>query len=389
MAPSEVTGVDISPDDRQLVSAGPDGFIRRWDTRTGAAVGQPIAGGPGKPGGAFVKGGQWIASATEDGTLRIWDVATGSVIHEVKGQGGELMALDVSTDGSRYATGSKDGTVRLWDVVTGNAIGAPIHADDGWVTAVTFSPDGSRLLTGGADGVMRLWNVDTQQPTGPPLPAHRGPVIDADFSRDGQRIGSESYVVGNDQPPGTQLRITDSVSGKPIVDGPVETGYEGYDLALTTHGHQVAIGGSDGKIYQYDADTGAPIGAPLTGHAGPVEMVAYSGDGSIIVSAGDRTIHVWQAGPAPGLTTRLPGFTGAAALPAAVSPDGRVVATRDENNQSNIALWQIDTGVKTRIISTGYHGPVTALAWQPGGHAIAFGRDNSVRLWDARSGPIA
>ena len=49
--------------------------------------------------------------------------------------------------------------------------------------------------------------------------------------------------------------------------------------------------------------------------------------------------------------------------------------TRDENNQSNISRCGRSTpGWKTRIISTGHHGPVTALAWQPGGHAIAFGR---------------
>ena len=54
-------------------------------------------------------------------------------------------------------------------------------------------------------------------------------------------------------------------------------------------------------------------------------------------------------------------------LPAAVSPDGRIVATRDVNNQSDIALWRIDTGELVRTISTGHLGPVSALAWRPDG----------------------
>ena len=98
----------------------------------------------------------------------------------------------------------------------------------------------------------------------------------------------------------------------------------GNDLALTTHGHQVAIGGSDGKIYQYDADTGAPIGAPLTGHAGSGEMVAYSGDGSNTSSApaiGRSTCKKKDLLNSP---RDCPGSHRAAALPAAVSPDGWV-----------------------------------------------------------------
>ena len=70
----------------------------------------------------------------------------------------------------------------------------------------------------------------------------------------------------------------------------------------------------------------------------------YSGDGTRIFSAGDHTIHVWSAEPDQATGTPLPGLAFDGSLPAAVSPDGSVVATRDVNNESDIALWGIDTG---------------------------------------------
>ena len=104
-------------------------------------------------------------------------------------------------------------------------------------------------------------------------------------------------------------------SGRPIVDGLTEFGYGGNDLAFSPDGRRVAIGAADGKIRVLDADTGAAVGPPLSGHTGPVNIVAYSGDGTRIISGGDSTIHVWAAEPDRSIGTRLPGlaFDGSAA----------------------------------------------------------------------------
>ena len=48
--PSNVSGVDVSPDGRHIVSAGDDGLIRRWDLESGEPVGDPLAGHTGKAG---------------------------------------------------------------------------------------------------------------------------------------------------------------------------------------------------------------------------------------------------------------------------------------------------------------------------------------------------
>jgi WD40 repeat protein len=320
-------------------------------------------------------------------------------VHVLKSQRDDVVSGAISPDGALFAAGSRDGTARLWEVATGKQMGEPIRADNGWVTAVAFSPDGTRLVTGGADGAMRLWNVSTRRPADPPLPSHRGPVTGVDFSSDGRRIGSMSYLIdsgpsgaatsaGGRATTGWQLRITDADSGRPIVDGLTELSYTANLLALSPDGRRIAIGSADGKIHVLDADTGAAVGPPISGHADAIKMLAYSGDGRRIVTAGDNTIHVWAADPDQPIGKRLPGPAFVGSLPAAVSPDGHVAATRDVDDQSDIALWRIDTGELVRTISTGYLGPVSALAWRPDGEAIASaeGNANTVRIWDAQTG---
>ncbi len=50
----------------------------------------------------------------------------------------------------------------------------------------------------------------------------------------------------------------------------------------------------------WDAVTGQPVGPPLTGHTGQVESVAFSPDGTRIVSgSGDNTLRLWPTYPDP------------------------------------------------------------------------------------------
>jgi WD40 repeat protein len=69
-------------------------------------------------------------------------------------------------------------------------------------------------------------------------------------------------------------------------------------VAFSPDGHRLVTASNDDTVRIWNADTGQPIGPPLTGHTEAVSSVAFSPDGQRIVSGShDNTVRMWP-GPA-------------------------------------------------------------------------------------------
>ncbi|MFP3042600.1 caspase family protein [Treponema primitia] len=122
---------------------------------------------------------------------------------------------------------------------------------------------------------------------------------------------------------------------------------------------------------------------PQTGHSDRVQALAYSPDGSRIVSASrDTALKVWDTGSGRELRT-LSGHT-KEVFSVVYSPDGkRIVSGSDDNT---LKIWDAESGRELRTLTSHALG-VNAAAWSPDGKYLVSGsRDHTIKIWDALTG---
>ncbi|KAG8973031.1 hypothetical protein FRC05_009146 [Tulasnella sp. 425] len=153
-------------------------------------------------------------------------------------------------------------------------------------------------------------------------------------------------------------------------------------IAFSPDGEVLASGSEEGTIQLWDAQTGTPLGQPLTGHSRRSLYVAFSPDGKVLASASkDGTIQLWEAQTGTPLGQPLTGHN-CGSLYVAFSPDGKVLASGSEDG--TIRLWDAQVGTPLGQSLTGHNGDVLCLAFSPDGKVLASGSiDGTIQLWDA------
>ncbi|MFD3942968.1 WD40 repeat domain-containing serine/threonine protein kinase [Streptomyces sp. NPDC058579] len=274
---------------------------------------------------AYSPDGKTIAAGAAEGTIYLWtsaDFATAPVADTLVPGGYNTGAVVFSPDGKTLASAGNDRTIRLWDTTTQRVRAtltvpkAPLIPESlgQYVSTLAFSPDGAMLATGGgATRAMWLWDVRTRELVAT-LDWSGGGVTALAFSSDGKTLAIGTYDEG--------VMLSDLVSGKPPVvlrDAP--EGRDGWmeGLAFSPDGTTL-YGLAAEDLEQWDITTRKRTA--FTGFSLLARAVAFSGDGTVAVTAGDR-LQLWDP---VSRTERQMIKDGARADAVALSPDGRTVA---------------------------------------------------------------
>ncbi|MBO0697723.1 MAG: PQQ-binding-like beta-propeller repeat protein, partial [Zavarzinella sp.] len=127
----------------------------------------------------------------------------------------------------------------------------------------------------------------------------------------------------------------------------------------------------------------------LRGHDEQVLRVAFTPDGSKLVSLSSHAVKVWD--PFTGAEIRTLGPVGGLSrYGLAVSPDGRTVAVT--THDPAVVLWDIETG-EEKLVFRGHTSAVKNVAFSPDGRLAASGAGDIVRsepgqvkVWETETG---
>ena len=127
---------------------------------------------------------------------------------------------------------------------------------------------------------------------------------------------------------------------------------------------------------------------PLRGHNHSTISVAFSPDGSKIISGSeDIIIRVWDASSI-GIETLQPLQGHDDWIQSVVfSLDGSEIISGSDDK--TIRVWDASTGVEMLPPLRGHHNPIDFVGFSPDGSKIISGSDdNTIRVWDANTGVL-
>ncbi len=152
-------------------------------------------------------------------------------------------------------------------------------------------------------------------------------------------------------------------------------------VAYTPDGSRLLTASSDGTARVWDARTGVPR-LELVGHTGPVTGIGSTPDGRLAVtSSSDNTARVWDLRTAS-TVRELQGHT-AAVTTVALFPDGKRVVTGSDDKSARV--WDLTTGQTLRELK-GHGSRITGIAVAPDGRVVTASSDGTARIWNTATG---
>lgn len=331
--------------DKRLASSSEDGWIRVWERDQDEPV-LEVCGHDENPINylAYDESHHLLISAGDDFKVRLWNPDSLEEVAVLTGH--ENYVSVVAIAGDRVVTGSKDQTVGVWDLKEKKLIQRMAGHKD-WVHALAISPDGKQAISGATNDSLILWDIENCR---------------------------------------LVKRIIDGVNTVTIMEGlycklkgpnPIEYP-EVAQVALWPSPDLVITG--DEMVIGWDPETWTEK-FRLSENPWTIKRLILSGNTLITVA---HSVKAWDLGT--GVEKfNISGHDGETIFSAALSKDGRYLATADEKGRIHLRdledLLHNDYG-------TGHSGGIRSMASSGENRVVTGSFDKTAAIWDLASGQV-
>jgi ribosome assembly protein 4 len=433
----EATSMGLSEEDTISVTFEPQAVFRvrpvRRCTSTLSGHASPILCSTFSPSASL------LVTGSGDKSARIWDLTSESPLHTLSGHAGWVLCAEWEGRERRLATGDMSGQIRLWDAIDatngktgrlawGAKTGEQVRLEQGeadkklssaemrslrhaapkshilkghikWITSLAWEPIhlnavSPRLASSSKDGTVRVWNTSTRL-CQYSLGGHTASVNVVRWSGRGLL-----YTASSDR----TVKVWDAKDGK-LVRTLNEHAHWVNTLSLSTD-WVLRTGPFDhlGKLEdestskEFHSEEEHDVRAQRSAEA-RFQTSIQSGrrPEQLISGSDDHTLYLW---PPQSHLDEMPatenGVAGSAKKPIArltghqklvnhviFSPDGRWIASASFDN--SVKLWEARTG---KFVATlrGHVASVYRIAWSADSRMlISASKDSTLKLWDLRT----
>ena len=348
--------------------------------------------------------GKRVAYGCADSTLRAIDSESGEQVLFQGGHNDWVLATTFSRDGKHLVSAGRDMTAKLTEVATerliDNITSITPGALKGGITTLALRPDRDEVLVGGSDGspqVFRLFRASARKIGDNSNLVRRFPNLDGRifgvaWNPAGNRVAAVSSLDGRGQ-----LRVYSADFDAAIPDdvkkifaktgpsrspeerkrveefqsagvAPVFTrdlGSGAYAVTFSQDGKRIAVGGGDGGVRVFDAESGklehAAVAVPLNDNVKP-PVLALEIDPPEVRIEGPHAytqlvISAWSADGLKKDVTREVKFTGSDQKVATVDPNGKVLPGNDGKGSILATLDGIEVRIPVEVTgqATDFH----------------------------------